>query len=115
METRKIEFEGKINKKRVRRFEKKDKEMIAKAVEVDRKIRADLQIAMKAMPALVGVGLLSEDEAVEISLGIKKALMVFENRNTATTEARIADLGAARVAEMIGGEVVEGGEENAEG
>jgi hypothetical protein len=115
MEIRQIKVEGKVNKKRVRRFEKKDKEMIAKAVEVDRKIHADLAIAMKAMPVLVGVGLLSEDEAVEVSLGIKKALTVFEKRNTATTVARIADLGAARVAEMIGGEVVEGGEENAEG
>jgi hypothetical protein len=115
MEVRQIKVEGKVNKKRAKRFEKKDKEMIAKAVEVDRKIHADLAIAMKAMPALVGVGLLSEDEAVEVSLGIKKALTVFEKRNTAATVARIADLGAARVAEMIGGEVVEGGEENAEG
>lgn len=115
MEVRQIKVEGKVNRKRVMRFEKKDKEMIAKAVEVDRKIRADLAIAMKAMPVLVGVGLLSEDEAVEVSLGIKKALTVFEKRNTATTVARIADLGAARVAEMIGGEVVEGGEDNAEG
>lgn len=115
MEIRQIKVEGKVNKKRVMRFEKKDKEMIAKAVEADRKIHDDLQIAMKAMPVLVGVGLLSEDEAVEMSLGIKKALAVFEKRNTATTVARIADLGAARVAEMIGGEVVEGGEEDAEG
>ena len=115
MEIRQIKVEGKVNKKRVMRFGKKDKEMIAKAVEVDRKIHADLAIAMKAMPVLVGVGLLSEDEAVEVSLGIKKALTVFEKRNTATTVARIADLGAARVAEMIGGEVLEGGEENAEG
>lgn len=115
MEVRQIKVEGKVNKKRAKRFEKKDKEMIAKAVEVDQKIHADLQIAMKAMPVLVGVGLLSEDEAVEVSLGIKKALTVFEKRNTATTVARIADLGVARVAEMIGGEVVEGGEENAEG
>ena len=110
MEIRQIKVEGKVNKKRAKRFEKKDKEMIAKAVEVDRKIHADMEIAMKAMPVLVGVGLLSEDEAVEVSLGIKKALTVFEKRNTATTVARIADLGAARVAEMIGGEVVEGGE-----
>lgn len=110
MEIRRIKVEGKVNKKRIMRFEKKCKEMIAKAVEVDRKIHADLQIAMEEMPALVGVGLLSEDEAVEMSLGIKKALAVFEKRNTATTVARIADLGAARVAEMIGGEVVEGGE-----
>ena len=110
MEIRRIKVEVKVNRKRARKFEKKDKEMITKVVEVDRKIRADLAIAMKAMPALVGVGLLSEDEAVEMSLGIKKALAVFEKRNTAATVARIADLGAARVAEMIGGEVVEGGE-----
>ena len=115
MEVRQIKVEGKVNRKRVMKIEKKDKEMIAKAIEVDRKIHDDLKIAMKVMPALVGVGLLSEDEAVEVSLGIKKALMVYETRNTATTVARIADLGAARVAEMIGGGVVEGGEENAEG
>lgn len=110
MEVRQIKVEGKVNRKRVMKIEKKDKEMIAKAIEVDRKIHDDLKIAMKAMPALVGVGLLSEDEAVEVSLGIKKALMVYEKRNKATTVARIADLGAARVAEMIGGEVVEGGD-----
>jgi hypothetical protein len=115
MEVRQIKVEGKVNKKRAKRFEKKDKEMIAKAVDVDETIHANLELAVKAMPVLVGVGLLSEDEAVEVSLGIKKALTVFEKRNTATTVARIADLCAARVAEMIGGEVVEGGEENAEG
>lgn len=115
MEIRQIKVEGKVNRKRVMRFEKKDKEMIAKAVDVDETIHANLELAVKAMPALVGVGLLSEDEAVEVRLGIKKALAVFEKRNTAATVARIADLGAARVAEMIGGEVVEGGEDNAEG
>lgn len=115
MEVRQIKVEGKVNKKRVMRFEKKDKEMIAKAVEADRKIHADLEIAMKVIPVLVEVGLLSEVEAVEMGLGIKKALAVFEKRNTAATVARIADFGAARVAEKIGGEVVEGGEDNAEG
>lgn len=115
MEIRQIKVEGKVNRKRAMRFEKKDKEMIAKAVDVDETIRANLELAAKAMPVLVGVGLLSEDEAVEVSLGIKKALAVFEKRNTAATVARIADLGAARVAEMIGGEAVEGGEDNAEG
>lgn len=110
MEARKIEVEGKVNKKHVKKLIEKDREMINKALEVEGNVIGDLTRAMLAIEAFVGFGLLTVDEAVEVSLGIKKALAVFEKRNTAATVARIADLGAARVAEMIGGEVVEGGE-----
>jgi hypothetical protein len=75
----------------------------------------DLAGALKAIEVLVGFGLLSVDEAVEMSLHIKGALSVFGKRDDEETEKRVADFGAKRIAEMIGGEVVEGGEENAEG
>ena len=50
-----------------------------------------------------------------MSLHIKDALSVFRKRDEKETAKRVADFGAKRVAEMIGGKVVEGGEENAEG
>lgn len=115
MEIRKIEFEDKVNKKHVKKLIKEDKEMIGKAVEVEGFVIRDLCRAMKAIEALVGFGLLTVDEAVEMSLHIKDALSVFGKRDEKETAKRVADFGAKRVAEMIGGEVVEGGEENAEG
>lgn len=115
MEIRKIEVEGKVNKKRAEKLIEKDQEMIKKALEVEGFIIRDLKRAMKAIKLLVGVGLLTVDEAVEMSLHIKNALSVFQKRDEKETAKRVADFGAKRVAEMIGGEVVEGGEENAEG
>jgi hypothetical protein len=50
-----------------------------------------------------------------MSIHIKDALSVFGKRDEKETAKRVADFGAKRVAEKIGGEVVEGGEENAEG
>jgi hypothetical protein len=115
METRKIEVEGKVNRRRAEKIIKEDQEMIDNALEVEGIVIRDLAGALKAIEVLVGFGLLTVDEAVEMSLHIKGALSVFGKRDTEETAKRVADLGAARVAEMIGGEVVEGGEENAEG
>ena len=115
METRKIEVEGKVNKKRVKKLIEKEQEMIRKAIEVEGFVLRDLKRAMTAIEALVGFGLLTVDEAVEMSLHIKDALSVFQKRDPEETAKRVADFGAKRVAEMIGGEVVEGGEENDEG
>lgn len=115
MEARKIEVEGKVNKKRVKKLFEKEQEMINKALEVEGFVIRDLKRAMTAIEALVGVGLLTVDEAVEMSLHIKNALSVFQKRDLEETAKRVADFGAKRIAEKIGGEVVEGGEQNAEG
>lgn len=115
MEARKIEVEGKVNKKHVKKLIEKDREMINKALEVEGFVIRDLKRAMTAIETLVGFGLLAVDEAVEMSLHIKGALSVFGKRDDEETAKRVADFGAKRIAEMIGGEVVEGGEENAEG
>ena len=115
METRKIELEGKISKNHAKRLMEEDKEMVRKAFEIERFIRRDLMRGLNEITELVGFGLLSEDEGVEVSLAIKKALGVFEKRDVETTANRVAEYAAKRVAEKIGGEVVEGGEENAEG
>lgn len=115
MEARKIEFEGKVNKARVKKLIKEDRDMINKALEVEGFVIRDLARALTAIEALVGFGLLTVDEAVEASLCIKNALSVFKKRDAEETAKRVADFGAKRIAEMIGGEVVEGGEENAEG
>lgn len=115
MGARKIEVEGKVNKKHVKKLIEKDRKMINKALEVEGNVIGDLTRAMLAIEALVGFGLLTVDEAVEMSLHIKNALSVFRKRDSEETAKRVADFGAKRVAEMIGGEVVEGGEEDAEG
>lgn len=115
MGIRKIEVEGKVNKKRAEKLIEKDQEMIKKVLEAEGFIIRNLKRAMKAIKLLVGVGLLTVDEAVEMSLHIKDALSVFGKRDEKETAKRVADFGAKRVAEMIGGEVVEGGEDNAEG
>jgi hypothetical protein len=115
METRKIEVEGKINRRHAEKIAEKDQEIIDKALEVEGIVIRDLAGALKAIEVLVGFGLLTVDEAVEMSLHIKGALSVFGKRDNEETAKRVADFGAKRVAEMIGGEVVEGGEENAEG
>ena len=115
MEIRKIEVEGKVNKKRAEKLIEKDREMIKKALEVEGFVIRDLKRATKAIKLLVGVGLLTVDEAVEMSLHIKDALSVFGKRDPEETAKRVEDFWAKRIAEKIGGEVVEGGEENAEG
>lgn len=115
MEARKIEIEGKVNKKHVKKLIKEDQEMINKALKVEGVVIRDLKRALLAIEALVGFGLLTVDEAVETSLCIKNALSVFKKRDSEETAKRVADFGAKRVAEMIGGKVVEGGEEDAEG
>ena len=115
MEARKIKIEGKVDKKHAKKLIKEDQEMINKALEVEGFVIRDLARALPAIEALVGFGLLTVDEAVETSLHIKGALSVFQKRDMEDTAKRVADFGAKRIAEMIGGEVVEGGEENAEG
>ena len=87
-----------------------DQEMINKALEVEGFVIRDLERAMTAIGSLVGIGLLTVDEAVEMSLHIKDALSVFGKRDEKETAKRVADFGAKRIAEKIGGEVVEGGE-----
>ena len=114
MEARKIEFEGKVDKKHVKKLIKEDQEMINKVLEVEGFVIRDLIRALKAIEALVGFGMLTVDEAVEASLHIKNALSVFRKRDPEETAKRVADFGAKRIAEKIGGEVVEGGEDNAE-
>lgn len=114
MEMRKIEVEGKVNKKRAKKLSEKEQEMIGKAIEVEGFVIRDLERAMTAIGSLVGIGLLTVDEAVKIALHIEGALSVFGERDSNETAKRVADFGAKRIAEMIGGEVVEGGEENAE-
>ena len=114
MEARKIEFEGKVDKKHVQKLIKEDQEMINKVLEVEGFVIRDLIRALKAIEALVGFGMLTVDEAVEASLHIKNALSVFRKRDPEETAKRVADFGAKRIAEKIGGEVVEGGEDNAE-
>lgn len=115
MEARKIGVEGKVNRRHAEKIIKEDQEMIDKALEVEGIEIRDLTGALKVIEVLVGFGLLTVDEAVEVSLHIKGALSVFGKRDDEETAKRVADFGAKRLAEMIGGEVVEGGEEDAEG
>lgn len=77
-------------------------------------IRALAKIADQ-IPLFVEYGIYSVDDGIETRKHIVGIAMIGVKENPRETFERIADLSIQRIAERIGGEVVEGGEENAEG
>ena len=67
------------------------------------------------IPLFVEYGIYSVDGAIETRKHIVDIAMIGLKENPMKTFERIADLSIQRIAERIGSEVVEGGEENAEG
>ena len=92
------------DKRKIRRMLKKQKNMIRALENI-----ADL------IPLFVEYGIYSVDDAIETRKHIVDIAMIGLKENPMKTFERIADLSIQRIAERIGGEVVEGGEENAEG
>lgn len=67
------------------------------------------------IPLFVEYGIYSVDDGIETRKHIVDIAMIGVKENSRETFERIADLSIQRIAERTGGEVVEGGEENAEG
>ena len=67
------------------------------------------------IPSFVEYGIYSVDDAIETRKHIVDIAMIGLKENPKEKVERIADLSIQRIAERTGGEVVEGGEENAEG
>ena len=92
------------DKRKIRRMFKKQRNMI----------RALENIADQ-IPLFVEYGIYSVDDGIETRKHIAGIAMIGLKEDPRETFERIADLSIQRIAERIGGEVVEGGEEDAEG
>lgn len=90
---------------------RRDKKMINKTLKADIMLAKNMLLIKKYIPLLVDIGAYSVDEGVEISKHITAALKVMSGRNAEETGNRIADLSIHRIANLIGGEVVEEGKE----
>lgn len=91
------------DKRKIRRMFKKHRNMIRALENI-----ADL------IPLFVEYGIYSVDSGIEVRKHILGIATIGLKENSRETFGRIADLSIQRIAERTGGEVVEGGEENAE-
>ena len=89
---------------------RRDRKMILKALKLETKIDRNLMAAREAIPVLVGYGVLTAEEGIEMSLSILKAINVNEGRSVKEKYGWITTLSAKRIAEKLGGEVIEGGD-----
>ena len=90
-----------------RMVERSDKEMIHKALQVDKLIGDQLLAIRSGIPLLIEMGLYTVDEAVEIVKHIEAVMKIISERDAEKTGNRVADLSIRRIAKMLGGEVVE--------
>ena len=104
--TRKIK-NAKLTKWQCEKVAQKDKEVIRVAFEADNATKENLQSAAGIIPILVGYGLYSVEEGVEIAKHIEAALKIIKGRNAKEVAHRAADLSVRRIANRVGGEVVE--------
>lgn len=104
--TRAIKNE-KLTKWQCEKVAHKDKEMIRTAFEADNAMKENLQSTTGLIPILVGYGLYSVEEGVQIAKHIEAALKIIKGRNAKEVAHRAADLSVRRIANRVGGEVVE--------
>lgn len=97
----------KLSEKECRRLEKKEKEMIKIAIELDKGLGENLIKTAESMPLLAEMGLYTADEAFEIYKHINAAIKIMGSKDEDTVANRVADLSIRRIAKMVGGEVVE--------
>ena len=90
-----------------RMVERKDKEMIRKALKADKIIGNQLLAIRSGITILLEMGLYTVDEAVEIVKHIEAVKKIISERDAEKTGIRVADLSIRRIAKMVGGEVVE--------
>ena len=102
--TIKNEKRGKLYRSMV---ERKDKEMVNKALQADKIIGEQLLTIKLGIPMMLEIGLYTVDEAVEIVKHIDALMKIRFERDAEKTGNRVADLSIHRIAKMVGGEVVE--------
>lgn len=105
-----IKTDKKVNPLYARYIIRRDQKMMLKAAKLEREIIEGMKAARDAVPVLVAYGLITAEEGVEMSLSILKAISASAGRETLEVCERMTTLGAKRVAEKLGGEVVEGGD-----
>ena len=87
--------------------ERKDKEMIHKALQADKIVGNQLLAIRSGIPMMLEIGLYTVDEAVEIVKHIEAVMKIISERDAEKTVNRVADLSIHRIAKMVGGEVME--------
>ena len=87
--------------------ERKDKDMIHKALQADEIIGNQLLSIRSGIPLMIEMGMYTVDEAVEIVKHIEAVMKIISERDAEKTGNRVADLSIRRIAKMVGGEVVE--------
>jgi hypothetical protein len=87
--------------------ERKDKEMIHKALQADEIISKQFLSIRSGIPLMIEMGLYTVDEAVEIVKHIDALMKIRFERDAEKTGNRVADLSIRRIAKKVGGEVVE--------
>lgn len=105
-----IKTDKKVDPLYARYVIRRDQKMVLKAMKLKQKIARKMMVVRNAVPVLVAYGLITEEEGVEMSLSILKAISVGKGRSAEEKYERITTLGAKRIAEKLGGEVVEGGD-----
>ena len=90
-----------------RKVERKDKEIIQKALQADKIVGNQLLAIRSGIPMMLEIGLYTVDEAVEIVKHIEAVMKIISERDAEKTANRVADLSISRIAKMVGGEVVE--------
>lgn len=98
-----------------RLVERDDKRKIRRMLKKRRNMIRALENIADQIPLFVEYGIYSVDDGIETRKHIAGIAMIGLKENPRETFERIADLSIQRIAERIGGEVVEGGEENDEG
>lgn len=91
--------------------ERKDKKVIKKLIDNHMMVAESLVLIKKQIPLFVEYGVYSVNEGLEIHKHINAALKVMSGGNVEETTNRIIDLSTHRIANLVGGDVVEEGKE----
>lgn len=97
----------KLTKWQCEKMARKEKEMIGKVFESDNAMKEDLLSTLELIRALVGYGLYSVEEGVEIAKHIEATLRIMKGRNAEEVANRVTGLSVRRITNKVGGEVVE--------
>lgn len=89
---------------------RRDQKMMLKAAKLEKEVIEGLKAADSAITVLVEYGLITEEEGIKMSLSILKAIVASADRDHLEVYERMTTLSAKRIAEKLGGEVVEGGD-----
>lgn len=107
---KKIKTDKKVNPLYARYVIRRDQKMMRTAARMERSVIEGLKTARNAIPVLVAYGLITGEEGVEMRLCILKAISASADQDPLEVCERMTTLSTKRIAEKLGGEVVEGGD-----